>query len=61
MEIEHIVQRNNEVIDNFFKEMQNIIYRGHSKKSQMKMLYGARYWANYFMQMNNEYIRKLQK
>jgi len=53
MEIEHIVQRNNEVIDNFFKEMQNIIYRGHSKKSQMKMLYGARYWANYFMQMNN--------
>ncbi len=61
MEIEHITNKNMEVLENFFNEMQNIIYRGRSKRSQMKMLYGAKYWADYFMQMNNDHIRKLQK
>jgi hypothetical protein len=61
MENNDITQKNMEVLENFFNEIKQIIYRGHSKKSQMKMLYGARYWANYFMQMNNAQIRKLQK
>jgi len=57
-QLEQITSRNVEILENFFKEMQTIIYRGQTKRSQQKMLYSARYWANYMMQLNNTLICK---
>lgn len=63
--IDEISERNLEILENLFKEMQAIIYKGRTKNGQMKMLYSARYWAKYMMRINNtillEHFSELQK
>ena len=60
-----ISERNLEILENLFREMQSIIYKGRTKKGQMKMLYSANYWAKYMMRINNtilsENFSELQK
>ncbi len=51
--IEQIASQNREILDNFFREAQKILYCQAPVKAKMKMLYGARYWADYFIQLNN--------
>lgn len=51
--IEQITSQNREILDNFFREAQKIIYCRAPAKAKIKMLYGARYWADYFIQLNN--------
>jgi len=53
MKIEQITARNLEIIEKFFKDAQSIIEDKQNKAVQRKRLYSARYWANYFMQINN--------
>ena len=51
-----ILNRNEETFENFFKEMQKMLYCKASLESKRKMLYSARYWAFYFLQINNHLI-----
>jgi len=37
--------------------MQKILYMKAQPKSKAKMLYGARYWAEYVMLINNRFIQ----
>ncbi|HLD72069.1 MAG TPA: hypothetical protein VJA23_00640 [Candidatus Nanoarchaeia archaeon] len=51
--IEQITSQNREILENFFREAQKIVYCQAPVKAKIKMLYGARYWADYFIQLNN--------
>ncbi|MEW5896757.1 MAG: hypothetical protein AB1668_03640 [Nanoarchaeota archaeon] len=51
--IEQITSSNQEILENFFREAQRILYCRAPVKAKIKMLYGARYWADYFLQLNN--------
>ncbi|MBI4983748.1 hypothetical protein HZC32_03830 [Candidatus Woesearchaeota archaeon] len=51
--IEQITCQNQEIIENFFREAQRILYCQAPTKAKIKMLYGAKYWADYFIQLNN--------
>ncbi|MBU1111566.1 MAG: hypothetical protein ABIG93_05580 [archaeon] len=51
------MSRNLEILDQFFKDMQKILYMKAQPKSKAKMLYGARYWAEYVMLINNRFIQ----
>ncbi|MBU0469888.1 MAG: hypothetical protein KKA62_00005 [Nanoarchaeota archaeon] len=56
---EQCLQRNLEVVENFAKEVQSILYSRMSQRSKMKAFYSARYWAGYFMEINNHVAREL--
>jgi hypothetical protein len=60
-----IVYRNEEILDKFFKDMQKMLYSKTSLQSKQKILYSAKYWAFYFLRINNHLIleefKRLQK
>jgi hypothetical protein len=56
--INQLTQKNKETLENFFQKMKNIVYRNGSKQSKIRQLYGAHYWTNYFMNINNHLIEK---
>jgi len=50
--VKNINERNLNVLEKFFTDMQSIIYAGGSKKYQLKRLHTARYWTWYAMALN---------
>ena len=57
-----ITQRNMEILEDYLKKMQRILYCKAPLESKRKMLYSAKYWAEYFMSLNNHLIEEaLQK
>ncbi|MAG60269.1 hypothetical protein CL619_00635 [archaeon] len=58
MKKEQIAKVNEEILENFFKDMRSILYTQRPLKVRMKMLYAARYSATYFMSINNHLIKE---
>lgn len=56
--IEQITGQNQEIVENFFREAQKILYCRAPLKAKIRMLYGAKYWADYFIQLNNHRMRE---
>lgn len=56
--IEQITGQNQKILENFFREAQKILYCRAPVKAKIKMLYGARYWADYFLELNNLRVRE---
>jgi len=50
--IEQINAQNQEALENFFREAQRLIYSKAPIKAKIRGLYGAKYWASYFLQLN---------
>ena len=53
----HIMSINEEILEEFFKDMRSILYTKRPLKTQLKMLYAARNKASYMMSINNVIIR----
>jgi len=60
MHIEQIAKTNEEILDQFFKDIRSIIYAKLSMKAKLKMLYAAKYSAEYFMRINNAILKELK-
>jgi hypothetical protein len=48
-------ERNLEIIEKYFEDVKRIIYMNTSKKTKIKMLYKANYWARYMMEILNSH------
>ena len=59
--IEQICQTNEQILEEYFKDMRSIIYTRLHTKTKLKMLYAAKHSAEYFMRINNGILRRLSK
>ena len=60
--IDSITKHILDILEKFFKDVQKTIYCRGNLKHQIKMLYAARYWAEYFMKINNyNLLQQLKK
>ena len=48
------VRNYEDIVEQFFREAQYIVYCRASLQSKAKMLHGAHYRATYFLQLNNK-------
>ncbi len=53
-----IIDRNFEILDKFFMDVQAIFYSTLPKHVKRKKLYSAKYWAEYFMQIQGNLINE---
>ena len=58
MKKQMLVQHYEEIVEQFFREAQHILYCQASLQSKAKMLHGAHYRATYYMQLNNQLLEK---
>jgi hypothetical protein len=54
--MKNLLDKNEEILENFFNEMQKMLYCKTSLQSKRKMLYSAKYWAFYFLRLNRNLI-----
>jgi hypothetical protein len=59
--IEQIRKTNEEILEQYFKDLRSILYTRLSLKAQLKMLYAAKHSAEYFMRINNGILQELTK
>ncbi len=59
--IEQVVKTNEEILEQYFKDFRSILYTRLPLKVQLKMLYAAKYSAEYFLRLNNGILKELVK
>ena len=59
--VEQIIKTNEEIVEQFFKDMRSILYTQRPLKVRLKMLYAAKHSAEYFMRLNNGILQELTK
>ena len=58
MKKQDLVRNYQEVVEQFFREAQHILYCQASLQSKAKMLHGAHYRATYYIELNNHLLEK---
>jgi len=58
MKKQDLVRNYQDIVEQFFKEAQHILYCQASQQSKAKMLHGAHYRATYYLQLNNHLLEK---
>ncbi len=58
MEKQILVRNYEDIVEQFFREAQHILYCRASPQSKAKMLHGAHYRATYYLQLNNHLLEK---
>lgn len=61
MHTQHIINTNEQIVEQLFKDMRSIIYAKLSLKVKLKMLYAAKYNAQYFMRLNHAVLKEHNK
>ena len=56
--IKQIVKTNEEILEKFFRDAQRIIYSRRSPHQQGRALHAAKYYADYYMRINNYLIKQ---
>jgi len=54
--VEQIAKTNEEILEQFFKDLRSILYARLPLKNQLKMLHAARHSAEYFQRINNSIL-----